>query len=790
MPVVIRSHQIRDVFTASYHFPEDEPDTNDYPWLQEVSGNDGSLCHTCARLHFSWLFKNSVFDYNVSDGSLTSRLVDGICLGPFVNVFNRRSCSFCQLLAHSLTYWAEYDMIFDSEGGENRNIYLVNMVSTKRGTKLSRGPEDEESAMRLGVSLKQLNAEGINMGFGNSTAATANIQRLDAGRTWPYGGLPSAKDPSELIQRIKQWITPCLNDLQSLQHSAKNPEACASIRLIDTENACIIGPLRRENYVALSYTWGRIDPLVLKHDNEHILRQAGALENCGDRLPTTIRDAITLCKMLGLTRIWVDSLCIVQDTKDKHDQIQQMDRIYQEATLTIVAAAGRDGNAGLPGVSSMRETGQRIINIGNMQLANALPNLGASVASSFWLSRGWTFQEGLLSVRKLIFTADQTYYHCPHGECSEDTDSGLHQSLVPTSSSALRLSFRNGTNWTTYRDVMSAYCARELSYESDALNAFAGIAAYLSKSIFASSPFIAGIPLCSLEVGLLWQPRGRLRRRRDPQNGTYLFPSWSWAAWDGNMEYWDHLDADNLFERTISHLTLLNAQGEQILTCMPPPTWHDWPPWTREVSEDTDEIYYLHENLPPDRWFAHPIDASVTRWDRPTAALFHLPVEADVAELKLTGEHADLWYRSESECDQGTYEMCWLQVFDQNNHKAGTVIMDGTTFEATDFTNPLISFIKISQTTLAPGRDDPAWDDESKTYKGRPGELAINPRPPLEPEEAEFDQDVYDLNVCWCLYNVLVVRWEGEVAQRIAVGQVHIHAFDGAGPTRMKLTLG
>jgi hypothetical protein len=119
--------------------------------------------------------------------------------------------------------------------------------------------------------------------------------------------------------------------------------------------------------------------------------------------------------MLGVQYLWVDSLCIMQDTVDKHDQIQQMDKIYQEALLCIVAAAGRDANAGLPGVSKERDVRQRIIDVDGMTLANTVPDLVTSIASTFWRSRGWCFQENVLSSRKLIFTADQTFYHCEHG---------------------------------------------------------------------------------------------------------------------------------------------------------------------------------------------------------------------------------------------------------------------------------------------------------------------------------------------------------------------------------------
>ena len=58
-----------------------------------------------------------------------------------------------------------------------------------------------------------------------------------------------------------------------------------------------------------------------------------------------------LVNRLEFQFLWVDGLCIVQDSvSDKVDQISHMANVYSSAFLTIVAAAGLDAAHGLPGL--------------------------------------------------------------------------------------------------------------------------------------------------------------------------------------------------------------------------------------------------------------------------------------------------------------------------------------------------------------------------------------------------------------------------------------------------------
>jgi hypothetical protein len=128
-------------------------------------------------------------------------------------------------------------------------------------------------------------------------------------------------------------------------------------RLIDTKDNCVVLAPKGSTYVALSYVWGKIDPLRLLKTNVEKLATPGSLllpeNNTG--VPVTIRDAMEVVQKLHLRYLWVDSLCIVQDDNgpdgSKMGAISKMDLVYGGAYLTIMAATGIDANTGLPGLS-------------------------------------------------------------------------------------------------------------------------------------------------------------------------------------------------------------------------------------------------------------------------------------------------------------------------------------------------------------------------------------------------------------------------------------------------------
>ncbi len=89
------------------------------------------------------------------------------------------------------------------------------------------------------------------------------------------------------------------------------------------------------------------------------------------------------------------------------------------------------------------------------------------------------------------------------------------------------------TLWDSYTKAVSGYTRRNLTFDTDALRAFAGIEQMVARGV--NIKFWHGLPEFAFERSLLWYPAQMVERRE--QGNQVLFPSWSWAAWKGEVSY-------------------------------------------------------------------------------------------------------------------------------------------------------------------------------------------------------------------------------------------------------------
>jgi hypothetical protein len=342
----------------------------------------------------------------------------------------------------------------------------------------------------------------------------------------------------QAFERITQWLQLC----------AAHPECAPSVesplptRLIELGTKQTGGSIRLSStkgshgkYAALSYCWGSRQPGVTMKSN----LKDRMLSIDASELSKTVQEAITITQRLGFQYLWVDAICIIQDSdEDKSQEIQQMCDIYRNAHVAIVAATASDSNQGF---LQSRPLPSPSVEVPFWSTDNRLSSV--SMRPEGWYSddsepvntRGWTLQERLLSPRLVIFASHTIQLQCQHSIInmgdSLNIPSGLGSWRLPSPlvSTTPKASIEPVTSEAAIREwknVIMLYSERKLSSDNDKLVAVAALAQSFHSII--QLPYLAGLwsgP--TLLPMLLWES---CYYTGIPTYKEYIAPSWSWAS--------------------------------------------------------------------------------------------------------------------------------------------------------------------------------------------------------------------------------------------------------------------
>jgi hypothetical protein len=186
---------------------------------------------------------------------------------------------------------------------------------------------------------------------------------------------------------VKAWLSACKRAHGTSCNASQN---ISGLVLIDCVTLQLRHASKQDEYVALSYVWGKAgpgsmtDPVSSANDGKLQLPPV-------DRLSQVIKDAISVTKSLHFRYLWVDKYCINQhDASVKEYQIDNMDLIYKGAELTIIAAAGDDEHHGLSGVSTERY--QRVVVMDKFAFFNMPAEPFWTARTAPWAKRAWVRQ--------------------------------------------------------------------------------------------------------------------------------------------------------------------------------------------------------------------------------------------------------------------------------------------------------------------------------------------------------------------------------------------------------------
>jgi hypothetical protein len=148
-------------------------------------------------------------------------------------------------------------------------------------------------------------------------------------------------------------------------------------------------------YAALSHCWGgpkfpiprTLEASLETHTNDGLQY---------DELPKTFREAIDVTRAMGYEYLWIDSLCIIQDSADDwKKEARRMAIIYDNAIFTIAAMDAENSSQGL---------------------------FAADVGCVSTLeSRAWVCQERMLAARTLMFTNESVSWECRQASATSES---------------------------------------------------------------------------------------------------------------------------------------------------------------------------------------------------------------------------------------------------------------------------------------------------------------------------------------------------------------------------------
>ncbi|KIO04101.1 hypothetical protein M404DRAFT_15602 [Pisolithus tinctorius Marx 270] len=380
--------------------------------------SSSTLCATCAALDIKQILRDGL------------REEDKVCLGLLLDIMDKSDrCGLCSLVSDLIRRrWRLHDF----PNADLRNV--ICHLSSPEFVKA--GPRGGKSYHRLYIHPSRRLPDIQRQLVAAEAALHLDIQLLEEdsrkmSRSRDFHGRRLKEEVD--ISLVKKWIKCCEleHDCESVWWRRSDDCLPDFVRMIDVTKMALVPASPDCRYVALSYVWGGPGDYYWT-TTKNINSRGHPTGLDAGILPATIRDAIHLTRRIGERYLWIGALCILQDSPaDKGTQICIMDLIYSRATITIFAASGNGVRDDLPGISSgSRTITQHIKCVQGLHLAIPLPPLSEALNESIWNTRGWTFQEILLSRRRLVFTRHQMYFEYVVGESKTLSSTPMFRTAV------------------------------------------------------------------------------------------------------------------------------------------------------------------------------------------------------------------------------------------------------------------------------------------------------------------------------------------------------------------------
>jgi hypothetical protein len=381
-------------------------------------------------------------------------------------------------------------------------------------------------------------------------------------------------------QQAREWIRTCAeqHDFCKGLISQRSQQKFRPKRLLELDAAWDSVYLREDDYfdaaaavvtyTTVSHCWGAELPRRLTTENTAQFSASGiALAD----LSRTHQEAVKASLDLGIRFIWIDSLCIQQNSdNDWLEQSSQMHQIYSNSYCNIAATASVNGSGGC-------FRSRNVLSLRPVEFTFDFPAEGNEPRrdGSFYLAdagvwwnrferqplhrRAWVLQERLLAPRVLHFDMDQIAWECSELVANERFPLGVglllenrrwmpRFSIDPEMYTKLEANAPGQALSQIWQPVVRNYTSLHITKWSDRLIALAGVAETIKASL--GWDYVAGLFTINIQTQLLWQVirKGDLTRLHDPTQlerrptrpSPTVAPSWSWLSLDAPVDLMPH----------------------------------------------------------------------------------------------------------------------------------------------------------------------------------------------------------------------------------------------------------
>ncbi|KAF4982268.1 hypothetical protein FZEAL_2054 [Fusarium zealandicum] len=546
-----------DTFFSSFMIPQGEskphPDATSWPETTQAP-LEGRICRCCFNLNTFIASKSSGSDTRVDprEGIVCVRRKIGQIIDS-----SKYGCQICSVIVRILDFFGWNSS--DAAASNRHPSILLRLPMPPGNPEISR---DSSEFIQLYTHLAD-------------------------GKTWrQIRPLPEVCT-DHLSNEALAFMRACIRTCHESHQLCSQVEAGLPTRLLDVGQAgedhirlieCEPGMTAR--YAALSYCWGSNATTKTLAGNMNAMKSGIALTD----LPPTYVDAIVLTRNLGVRYLWIDALCIIQDSQmDWERECSQMADIYSKAFLTIAAASTTSATQHFlrPHLQSEPDAVQYERPLYSEQVRDGEDAvlLKARVmleTGAHWkwqqndderplfepiTRRGWTLQERLSSTRLLSVSSLEMEWACKESvfcECHSRLNHQREFGQTPLSEI-----IEPPEAFRFWHKVVENYSKRRLSKPRDKLPAVSAIAATVQKR--TGSEYVAGLWKNNIDLDLLWRaarPSGQLK-------SEYKAPTFSWASMDGEVDYYCFRNGKHPYQKTSAVLAIeANPRPSAPLGCV------------------------------------------------------------------------------------------------------------------------------------------------------------------------------------------------------------------------------